>query len=468
MPAALRDNVGGVRSKSRQPYRLPTYHTLTTLMASSSSTLHEPLLQPTEPNTTDTLTNTQTKITTTNTTLQKTYTSIPLLLPLLPLVLLAGTAERLFFTRVAQSTPSRPLAIMTDLALIVALAFALLRLARSQLALAVKPQLVQPQWRDVALMGALDALQMLLALDGAAHVPGSVQAMLAQAVLPLSLGFSLLTSRLLPPLLFSAPRRTLCAVLPSAAVALTIVILLIPTPWADSPENQQGSRLEFASSIAVGAASTAYKQRSLSRAPLAPIVLNSWLPLFQAGAGVLFGPPLLYVLRNDPIFETAKDVMDSILCFLNLLGNELTGDAVAPDRLEGEVTSSVCGSDGMPFELMAIFILASLSFHVASMMLLRSAGELWLHVCSALMLPLTILAFVRPLPTLRDWMAPPEPLDDFYVVAAVVLVVALVAHHADAIHARFLRGPVAPGSDLSSNGGQPSRESSSLDGSAIP
>ena len=74
-------------------------------MTSSSSTLHEPLLQPTGTNTTDTATNTQTKITTTNTTLQKTSTSIPLLLPLLPLVLLAGTAERLFFTRVAQSTP---------------------------------------------------------------------------------------------------------------------------------------------------------------------------------------------------------------------------------------------------------------------------------------------------------------------------------------------------------------------------
>ena len=198
-------------------------------------------------------------------------------------------------------------------------------------------------------------------------------------------------------------------------------------------------------------------------------MLNSWLPLFQAGAGVLLGPPLLYVVRNDPILETAKEVIDSILCFLNLLGNELTGDAVAPDRLEGEATSRVCGSDGMPFELMAIFILASMSFHVASMMLLRAAGELWLHVCSALMLPLTILAFVRPVPTLRDWMAPPEPLDDFYVVATVVLVVALVAHHADAIHARFLRGPVTPGSgNLSSNGGQPSRESSSPDGPAIP
>ena len=73
---------------------------------------------------------------------------------------------------------------------------------------------------------------------------------------------------------------------------------------------------------------------------------------------------------------------------------------------------SICGDNrdafGTPNLLM--YFIASTFWSTTSYALLMLGGESYLAVVSALVLPMTLLAFIRPVPLPYAWAAPPEPM----------------------------------------------------------
>ena len=75
------------------------------------------------------------------------------------------------------------------------------------------------------------------------------------------------------------------------------------------------------------------------------------------------------------------------------------------------------------------FFITSTSWSAASFSLLHIGGEPPLAVGSALLLPMALLAFVRPVSLPYDWAAPPQNLSPAELSAAVCLLMALVVYH---------------------------------------
>ena len=156
-------------------------------------------------------------------------------------------------------------------------------------------------------MATLDAMHSLLALDGATCIMGAMQVMLVQGIVPLSM----LVAPCLPAdPLQPTPAYSKAQLAAAAGTCLAVALLLLPLPSAsdqlvisdqlvnvhgrNSTLGRQGiseaeleaelalggpwaGRLTFAASAAFAALSSVYKRQRLTRAPLDPLLLNSWL-----------------------------------------------------------------------------------------------------------------------------------------------------------------------------------------------
>jgi len=243
--------------------------------------------------------------------------------------LLATTVDRVAFARMTAHMPHEVLLMHAALAALHTALFMVLRLARSQSSRsAVSEKLQRMRPLELLAMATLDALQSLLALDGATHLCGTMQVMLLQGIVPATVLFS--------PLLPADPLRpqtySKLQIVAAVALAIGVVTLLLPPPpearvlayagpWLLSQggdgsgdqsqsSNQVGgqgdddgglsaadlaagpwpARLAFAGSSVFAALSAAYKRRCLTRAPLDPLLLNSWLGATQLCVGIVLGP----------------------------------------------------------------------------------------------------------------------------------------------------------------------------------
>ena len=103
-----------------------------------------------------------------------------------------------------------------------------------------------------------------------------------------------------------------------------------------------------------------------------------------------------------------------------------------------------------------MYFIASTFWSTTSYALLMLGGESYLAVGSALVLPMTLLAFIRPVPLPYAWAAPPEPFSHADAGFALAMVLALGVYHAAGI-ARTARHAARIGPRLHFGGGQPSR-----------
>ena len=113
--------------------------------------------------------------------------------------LLATTVDRVAFARMTAHMPHEVLLMHAALAALHTALFMVLRLARSQSSRsAVSEKLQRLRPLELLAMATLDALQSLLALDGATQILGTMQVLLVQGIVPATV--------LLSPLLPADPR----------------------------------------------------------------------------------------------------------------------------------------------------------------------------------------------------------------------------------------------------------------------
>mmetsp|Transcript_8373 Transcript_8373/g.14074 ORF Transcript_8373/g.14074 Transcript_8373/m.14074 type:complete len:432 (+) Transcript_8373:161-1456(+) len=386
-----------------------------------------------------------------------------LLLPLTLAHVVLGTAERVCFARMSAAVLHGVVLIHTLLAALTAILFMMLRLARSQTSRAqVSPQLSQLRLAELVQMAVLDALHSLFIIDGAASITGIMQALLLQAALPMNQLLSMMT----PP---HQPRTSWFAGIAAALIAAAVCVLLLQNYihlpfWFDSsrwapPSKPRGlwplilfangdeatsdtdatpdtsslltGQLQFCAGVGFGVLSNEYKQRSLSLQPLDPLVLNSWLSLVQLLVGLILGPLLLRLIHEQPISSTWLHLSGALRCLAAGLSSGVTGDE--GDAAPKFSANENCDDEQQQVPLLLLFFTACTAWNGISFLLLRYGSEPILNIGSAILLPTTILVFVRPVPLPYTWAAPPEPLDEFSATIACVIGAALVVFHVGAI-----------------------------------
>jgi len=387
--------------------------------------------------------------------------------------LVLGALERLFFARMAASSAKAGVLIHSMLCALSALLFFGLRLVRSHQSSAEAssrsssssspgragaPPHVRPPLQTLARLAFLDASHSLLAIVGAWFIAGSMQALLLQAALPVSV---LIVS-------FAGQRHIADVQRAGAAVVVgaEAVLLLQPfVPWdeieltsvdhavhretngsvgvpsvfeaaaaaaehgdsraaaAAASHREAIGRWLFFAGVVFGVLSTTHKRATLSRRPTDLLVLNSWLSLMQLLVGIVVGPILLLAVHEQPLHETFSAISKAINCWTAGLNDE------------GSVSADTdrCSDALETLHILVLFFTTTTVWSGLSYGLLRVGGEKVLNACSALILPVTIFAFtrpfVRPLLARAAWLAPPEPLQETTVGALAVLSVGLALYH---------------------------------------
>ncbi|EOD40852.1 hypothetical protein EMIHUDRAFT_222218 [Emiliania huxleyi CCMP1516] len=231
-----------------------------------------------------------------------------------------------------------------------------------------------------------------------------------------------------------------------------------------SHSDAEDARVIYVVAVGVSVCSSTLK---LASAPVDLLVLNSWLPLAQSAAGLLLGPLLLQALHGRPVAETLAHLGRSLGCLLSSLAQAMFD---GPDKLDwghsdrhdrpsdyyhpatvpapvaatvgeaqlarGEDERWTCSAEvSRVLPLLLLFFITSSLWGGLSLLLLRWGPPSLLHAASVLLLPLTVLLFVRPgVGRYGSWfLAPPEPLGMQEAAAGAALVVALLVYHSGQI-----------------------------------
>ena len=169
-------------------------------------------------------------------------------------------------------------------------------------------------------------------------------------------------------------------------------------------------RLLLVGSTLLSAVSAAHKRRCLSRRPADPLVLNTTLSALHLLVGLILAPPMLLVLCGRPVRETLVQLARGLRCTMSGFSAQICGD----------------NRDAFGTPALLSFFIASTFWSAASYFLLAVGGDACLAVGSALVLPGTLFAFIRPFPLPYAWAAPPEPFSPADMRFATALMVALV------------------------------------------
>jgi hypothetical protein len=79
--------------------------------------------------------------------------------------------------------------------------------------------------------------------------------------------------------------------------------------------------------------------------------------------------------------------------------------------------------------IVLIYFIASTLWSAAAYGLLHHGGSRNLSVGASLVLPATLLAFLRPFPLPYAWAAPPEYMGRYYAVVSIGMVAAIAFYH---------------------------------------
>ncbi|KAL1496736.1 hypothetical protein AB1Y20_014328 [Prymnesium parvum] len=393
-----------------------------------------------------------------------------------------GAVERVCFTRMTAKLADDVLFMHTLLAALSMALFIVLWMARAQNGREpIAEQLQRLHPTALLQMALLDATHTILALDGAAGVAGTTQAVLLQGAVPIHA--ALRTAPAESDAALCGVRR-ICVQLKSGLAyfsfwswlssgrwcrqvgVLLIVIAMVaaaavpdggchgamqvsglyslaaraPHRWQSEafgsaansslavvtlPEQQQQQeegegagngqrRATFILSLFVGGVAAMHKQRCLSRTPTDVVIFNAWLAFSQLIAGLIVAPPLLLVLHAESPVVTLGRLAHGLRCCTA---------GFAP--LQCSTVPSVAGFA----PLLLMFFIMSTMWSTIAYIMLHYGNQALLTIGSALLLPVTLLAFLRPIPLPFSWAAPPEPLSHHAALAAVGMIFALTLFH---------------------------------------
>lgn len=242
---------------------------------------------------------------------------------------------------------------------------------------------ITPEMREIPhlkfmIMGLLDAIGGFLSAMGANRTSGSLQQLLNQTLIPVTMIASWIMLK---------KRSTLLQCIGASIIFFGAWIVVIPSFQTDNtnivPAHQNYALISnfvyFCSNIPL-ACSCVYKEIGFQNLQVHVIYLTQWVSIYQLFFGLLLAPfqliPGIGSLSGATLTDINKDFISGIYCYLHIDG--------------------LCSSH-YTFFLLTGYCFVNFLFNTAGLYLVKQESAVLNSLTYALVLPLTVLAFNSPI-----------------------------------------------------------------------
>jgi len=289
-------------------------------------------------------------------------------------------------------------------------------------------------------MGAFDSMAGVLMLFGGVHVAGSTQALLGNAVIPVTMALStfILGSRyrakqyfgaltimlgvatVLLPQFLSSPASSS----PSSSISPSDDSSSSSPPSSPSPSALGDSpifTLLFLASVIPQAMSSIYKEKAFTDIDIDVNFLQAWVALWQTIFGILLIPlNTLSILGPNhlPWNELFSALVNGAKCMMGV------NSVVEPFCLDKPCDS--CEGAWVP---LAAYLAFNCCFNIFIVLVIKHGGAALMYIVMTLRLPLVQFAFSRP------WIqSPPDSFSKYSLFGLGLILVGLVVYRWSAAH----------------------------------
>ena len=274
-----------------------------------------------------------------------------------------------------------------------------------------------------AVMGLLDASSAFLSTMGGTYTDGSLQNLLNQCVIPLTILMSAVWLR----------EHVTCAqAVGSGAILVGTAVSVFPallTPNSHTTTTAVGVSI-FSLGIIPCALSNVYKEAAFRHELRIDLYLLSLLvAIFQCFVGFFFTPILALPAFGGLKFnEMPNQLVDGWKCFLG--EDPQLGDHCGPTPVssENKAAGLIASLNSAPATLL-LYCLVNFAYNVFSLLVTKHGSAILMVVSAALALPLTNIAFASEVLMGDD----AEPFTQWDVAALLVVVIGFIVYSSNGV-----------------------------------
>lgn len=319
--------------------------------------------------------------------------------------IISGTGNRIFFKKMGDAMPNYAFFLSNLTTLIyIPIFFGVVAYLRRFTDNITDDMVAFPKYKYLV-MGALDAVSGILSLFGNTAVPGALQTLLNQGVIPITM---------LASFIFLGVRykwnNYLGALVILAAIGISLINQFKPQGGQSLVINPIWCVLYFSSNIP-SALSGVYKEIAFKAQPMDIYYLNAWVALWQFIIGLLLFPVNLIPLFGGlPLSAIPSALGNGAKCLVGI-NSILHGNGrenIVPDNCHGAWVDVL------------LYMVFNIAYNVFLLLVLKYGSAALMYISSAVILPLGAVAFSF------KWVVPyAQPLDHLIIVGLVLILVGL-------------------------------------------
>jgi len=234
-------------------------------------------------------------------------------------------------------------------------------------------------------MGAFDSLASIFLLFGGVHTSGSTQALLGNAVIPVTmiLSYFILKSRYKHLQYVGA-----------LIIMIGVFVVLLPTFISPATSNQDDEpifNIIFLMYVIPQGMSSVYKEVAFKDADIDVNYLQAWVALWQ-GIFVIFLIPLNTLKFLGDNYMSWSQLPDALVNGVKCLGgaNSVVDNCWVDVKVSGSPQCDACHN---AYVFVILYLIFNLSYNVFIVLVIKHGGAALMYIVMTLRLPLVQIAF---------------------------------------------------------------------------
>lgn len=357
----------------------------------------------------------------------KTKASGAMLLIYSVFLLLSAVGNSIFFKKMTNKFPNYPYFLSQITTVVYVPVFWSIVVWTRIFTRKITPQMMKFPKYKFFVMGALDALAGIFMLFGGVHTSGSTQALLLQAVIPITMFLSYILLK---------ERYKSLQYLGAFVIVVGLGFVLVPQSLAkdSSGDNQLLFNLIFLASDIPQAFSSVYKEIAFTE-EMDVNYLQAWVAVWQVVFGLILCPINSLKFLGDnymPISQIPNALVNGFKCMAGI--NSIVNDCWTEISIPGIPQCDSCQNAWIP---LLVYMTFNVLYNIAIVLVIKNAGANLLYFVMTLRLPLVQLAF-----SLSFINSPPDTFKWYAIVGLIFILTGLVVY-------RFASKPQKSVTDIS-------------------
>lgn len=338
------------------------------------------------------------------------------------ILLCAGVGNSIFFKKMTNHMPNYPYFISLATTVVYVPFFAIICAYYYLYTNAITDEMLEIKKIKFFSLGAFDSLAGLLMLFGAVHTSGSNQALLANAVIPITMVLAYV---------FLSTRFKMTQIAGAFTIILGVAVVLMPNflaGGAAGSSDQPIFNIIFLCSVVPAAVSAIYKEFLFSKVDIDINYLQAWVSVWQCIFSLLMIPlNTLSILGPNSMSwgELPYTLLNGVKCLFGHNSITLPDCWVPPHAVEGYKQCDSCQGSWM---YVLLYLFFNVNYNIFTVLVIKYGGASLLYIVLTLRLPLVQLAFSMPFINY-----PPDPFQWPAVVGLVMILVGLIAYRWSAL-----------------------------------